>query len=101
MVHEARGLDVNPNTIHNFRVHGQDHVSADMLTLIHQDEIGHVQIGTRWFRWCCEQATWDADQEFVRVVGQLWHGGLRGPFNEQDRQRAGMSPAMYCSFSSS
>eukprot|EP00730_Choanoeca_flexa_P002908 TRINITY_DN11224_c0_g1_i3.p2 TRINITY_DN11224_c0_g1~~TRINITY_DN11224_c0_g1_i3.p2 ORF type:complete len:369 (+),score=19.41 TRINITY_DN11224_c0_g1_i3:1759-2865(+) len=54
MVHEARGLDVTPNTIAKFRKH-DDVVSADMLDTIYQEEITHVAAGMRWFRSaeCC------------------------------------------------
>ncbi|KAG0267038.1 hypothetical protein DFQ27_009184 [Actinomortierella ambigua] len=48
MVHEARGLDVNPSTIARFDKSG-DVVSARMLELVHADEVVHVQIGHRWF----------------------------------------------------
>ncbi|KAF9976900.1 hypothetical protein BGZ73_007517 [Actinomortierella ambigua] len=48
MVHEARGLDVNPSTIARFDKSG-DVVSARMLELVHSDEVVHVQIGHRWF----------------------------------------------------
>lgn len=40
MVHEARGLDVNPKTIEKFRSNN-DVVSAEKLEKIHQDEIGN------------------------------------------------------------
>ncbi|KAG0230628.1 hypothetical protein BGW42_000833 [Actinomortierella wolfii] len=48
MVHEARGLDVNPSTIARFDKSG-DTVSARMLEKVHADEVVHVQIGHRWF----------------------------------------------------
>jgi len=38
LVHEARGLDVNPQTIERFRVAG-DSESVKVLEIIHHDEI--------------------------------------------------------------
>ncbi|KAJ9048960.1 hypothetical protein DSO57_1029435 [Entomophthora muscae] len=54
MVHEARGLDVNPATIANFRKN-KDEASAQMLETIYTDEITHVAIGTRWFKYYCAE----------------------------------------------
>lgn len=46
LVHEARGLDVNPMTIDKFRKAG-DKESVDALEIIHNDEITHVTTGHR------------------------------------------------------
>lgn len=51
LVHEARGLDVNPATIEKFRKAG-DAESVAILETIHYDEITHVTAGHRWFTWC-------------------------------------------------
>jgi uncharacterized ferritin-like protein (DUF455 family) len=47
LVHEARGLDVNPGTIEKFRKQG-DKESVEVLEVIHADEVTHVTAGHRW-----------------------------------------------------
>ncbi len=51
---EARGLDVTPAMITRLRGAGDD-ASADALAVILRDEVGHVAIGSRWFRWLCAE----------------------------------------------
>jgi uncharacterized ferritin-like protein (DUF455 family)/nitrite reductase/ring-hydroxylating ferredoxin subunit len=46
LVHEARGLDVNPTTIKKFE-NAADQASVETLTIIHLDEITHVSVGHR------------------------------------------------------
>lgn len=46
LVHEARGLDVNPGTIEKFRKQ-QDKESVQVLEVIHADEVTHVTAGHR------------------------------------------------------
>lgn len=67
MVHEARGLDVNPQQIAKVTNAG-DLESAETLTIIHQDEITHVQAGHKWLTWLCAQADppMDPIETFVR-----------------------------------
>lgn len=52
LVHEARGLDVNPGTIDRFRRAG-DLESVKAMEVIHADEVTHVTAGHRWFTWVC------------------------------------------------
>ena len=51
---EARGLDATPDVRSKLAQAG-DMAAAQILDIILRDEIGHVEIGNRWFRWCCEQ----------------------------------------------
>ena len=44
LVHEARGLDVNPKQIEKCAAAG-DHETAAVLDIIHTDEITHVAVG--------------------------------------------------------
>lgn len=99
MVHEARGLDVNPSTIHKFSA-SEDIASASMLELIHADEVTHVATGRRWFAWLCEQQLGIMDsvgreQEFHALVRRHFRGGLKPPFNEEARMEAGMDKGWY------
>ena len=45
---EARGLDVTPHMINRFK-EIDDKDSVDILNTIYSDEIGHVNIGSKWF----------------------------------------------------
>ncbi|QSS56142.1 Rieske domain-containing protein [Histoplasma capsulatum var. duboisii H88] len=94
LVHEARGLDVNPMTIQKFRNAG-DMESVATLEIIHNDEITHVTTGHRWLTWICEQEGADAVQVFRENVKKHFKGALKGPFNEEDRAKAGMDRRWY------
>ncbi|KAJ1975562.1 hypothetical protein H4R35_003092 [Dimargaris xerosporica] len=94
MVHEARGLDVNPTTISNFAKAG-DMVSADMLTTILADEVTHVETGHRWFSFVCRERAKDKRETFHAIVKKHFKGVLKPPFNEEARRAAGMEPELY------
>jgi len=87
---EARGLDVAPPMIEKFRQH-DDHRSADILDVIFNDEIRHVQIGNHWFRFCCERRGLTPSDVFEQLLRQHSRGYLRGPYNEPARVQAGFS----------
>lgn len=100
MVHEARGLDVNPATILKFRNNG-DEISSVKLEKIHKDEIGHVSVGQKWFSWVCEQNGTDRYSTFHDNVRLYFRGPLRPPFNDKDRIVAGLDPQFYMPVSKS
>ncbi len=87
---EARGLDVTPAMMDKLLVVG-DEKTVDILTIILRDEIGHVKIGSHWFKWCCEQKAYQPEETFRALISEYMGGGLRGPFNERDRLKAGFS----------
>ncbi|KAI5863611.1 DUF455-domain-containing protein [Durotheca rogersii] len=94
LVHEARGLDVNPLTIEKFRNAG-DGESVDALGVIHSDEITHVTTGHRWLVWICQQEGTDPVQVFRSNVQQHFRGAVKGPFNAEARRQAGMDKSYY------
>ena len=94
LVHEARGLDVNPMTIEKFRK-AQDMESVDTLTIIHNDEITHVTTGHRWLTWICSQEGTDPVEIFRSNVKKYFWGAVKGPFNEKDREQAGLHKGFY------
>jgi uncharacterized ferritin-like protein (DUF455 family)/nitrite reductase/ring-hydroxylating ferredoxin subunit len=94
LVHEARGLDVNPVTIEKFRKAG-DMESVDGLTIIHNDEITHVTTGHRWLSWICEQEATDPVEVFRSNVKKYFYGAVKGPFNTEARLQAGMDESYY------
>ncbi|KAI8977800.1 DUF455-domain-containing protein [Trametes punicea] len=94
LVHEARGLDVNPGTIEKFRRAG-DPESVRVLETIHHDEVTHVTTGHRWFTWICAKQGVDPVQTFREEVRRGWRGDVKGPFNAEDREKAGLTPDFY------
>lgn len=87
---EARGLDVTPGMIERLQKIGDDK-TASLLKIILQDEIGHVAIGTRWFRYACEQRELDPDATFLNLVDEYMKGRISGPFYEEARFSAGFT----------
>ncbi|KAI1131446.1 hypothetical protein F5Y10DRAFT_233671 [Nemania abortiva] len=94
LVHEARGLDINPLTIEKFRIAG-DLESVEVMTIIHNDEITHVTTGHRWLTWICQQEDTDPVQIFRTNVQRHFRGAIKGPFNTDARQQAGMDSSYY------
>lgn len=94
LVHEARGLDVNPGTIARFRRAGDD-ASVRALEVIHADEVTHVAAGHRWFTWLCAREGVDPVRTFREEVRRGWAGVLKGPFNIEARDQAGMTRDFY------
>lgn len=87
---EARGLDVTPGIQAKLRQVG-DEAACAILDIIFRDEIGHVAIGNRWYRWCCEQRGVDPLATFRELL-PLYHAPVpRPPFHWEARQRAGFS----------
>jgi len=89
-VFEARGLDVTPGMIKKFTSVG-DHETMEILKIILRDEVGHVRIGDRWYRWACEQENLEPEETFRKLINTFLPGQVRGPFYEEARLQAGFS----------
>lgn len=87
---EARGLDVTPGMIDKLTAAG-DEATVGILQNILREEIPHVAIGTRWYRYCCAQRALDADTLFPKLLQQYMHTVPAGPMNIEARQAAGFS----------
>ena len=94
LVLEARGLDVTPATVADFRRVG-DEPSAEILDSIYRDEIGHVAAGMRWFQHFAEAAGLDPKQAWQDRVRRHFRGTLKPPFNDAARKDAGFDPDFY------
>ncbi|KAB8068861.1 hypothetical protein BDV29DRAFT_62324 [Aspergillus leporis] len=94
LVHEARGLDVNPMTIEKFRRAG-DAESVQCLEVIHNDEITHVTTGHRWLSWVCQEEGTDPVQVFRSNVRKYFRGNIKEPFNAEARAQAGLDERYY------
>ncbi len=90
---EARGLDVTPALIEKFRLLGDD-ASVAILTRILTDEVGHVELGSYWFKFVCQQRGFEAEAKYRELIDQYYIGGKpKGPFNRELRKIAGFSDA--------
>lgn len=89
-VMEARGLDVTPDMIKRLRHHGYADAVA-ILEIIYRDEIGHVEIGTRWFESLCRQRQLDPETTFKEMVLRYVPDRIRPPINDDARSQAGFS----------
>lgn len=88
---EARGLDVTPPMMQRLREAG-DADSAEVLKVILAEEVGHVRIGTRWFRHLCAQRGLPPASTFTRLLREH-RMRLHPPFNLEARARAGFEIA--------
>jgi len=87
---EARGLDVTPG-ISKFR-QLDDAASVVLLERILADEVGHVERGSYWFKWCCQQQNLEPESQYQQLLKQYYQGGRpKGPFNREMRIIAGFS----------
>lgn len=89
---EARGLDVSPGMMRRLGAAGNRR-AVDILEIILRDEVGHVAIGSRWFRHLCEARGLDPRPTFRTLLGQYMKGRVKGPFHREARLRAGFTEA--------
>ncbi|MFC1701211.1 ferritin-like domain-containing protein [Pseudomonadota bacterium] len=89
---EARGLDVTPGMIERLKSAG-DNETVGVLEIILDEEVRHVEIGSRWFRFCCEQRGLEPESTFLDLLTEYFTGKLRGPFNIPARLKAGFTQA--------
>jgi len=89
---EARGLDANPPLRAKLFQAG-DKEAAAILDIILHDEIGHVEIGNRWYGYLCRQRGLDLIPTYAELARQYNAPMPRGPFNLEARRQAGFSEA--------
>jgi uncharacterized ferritin-like protein (DUF455 family) len=85
---EARGLDATPPMQAKLAQAG-DHRAVQILDVILRDEIGHVAIGNRWYRWLCERDGLDPIAHFEQLLVTHHAPRPKPPFNLDARRRAG------------
>lgn len=92
---EARGLDATPliqaklrrvNTANARR-------AVEILETILRDEIGHVAVGNRWYRWLCERDGLDPIAHYRLLLERYDAPQPKPPFNTDARRQAGFSDA--------
>lgn len=89
---EARGLDASP-AIRSKLAGVGDHEGAAILDIILRDEIGHVAVGNRWYRYVCNERGLDPIATYAKLADQYRAPKLRGPFNREARLAAGFEVA--------
>ena len=87
---EARGLDATPPLQVKFARAGDARAVA-ILDIILRDEIGHVAIGNRWYRFLCDRAGLDPVATYDQFASACGAPRLRGPFNVAARLAAGFT----------
>lgn len=89
---EARGLDATP-AVRKRLVSVGDTGAAKILDIILRDEIGHVAIGNRWYRYLCAVHQLDPIATYAALAQRHQAPILKGPFNLAARRAAGFSEA--------
>jgi uncharacterized ferritin-like protein (DUF455 family) len=76
---EARGLDAIPPLRAKLAQAG-DMAAAKILDRIFEDEIGHVEIGNRWYRYLCDQRGLDPRTTYDELALRYRAPPLKGPW---------------------
>ncbi|MBA5688625.1 ferritin-like domain-containing protein [Rugamonas apoptosis] len=87
---EARGLDAIPPLRAKLAQAG-DLAAAGILDIILRDEIGHVDIGNRWYGHLCRQRGVDPVTTYGELLVRYKAPPMRGPFNRDARRQAGFT----------
>ena len=87
---EARGLDASPPIQAKLRQAG-DLRAVEILDVILRDEVGHVAIGNRWYRWLCARDGVDPVARYPELARRYDAPRLRPPFNLPARRAAGFT----------
>ena len=87
---ETRGLDASP-PIKAKLVAAGDQRAGEILDIILRDEIGHVALGNRWYRWLCAERGLDPVSTYAELAARHGAPRQRGPFNLEARRAAGFT----------
>ena len=89
---EARGLDAIP-PLRAKLAHAGDRAAAAILDLLLRDEVGHVEIGNRWYLYLCAGRGLEPVSTYDELTVRYKAPVLKGPFNLDARREAGFSEA--------
>ncbi|RLA20658.1 MAG: DUF455 domain-containing protein [Gammaproteobacteria bacterium] len=87
---EARGLDVTPGMIQKLESVG-DQESVAILKIILEEEVSHVEAGSRWFSYLCNLAGQESETAYFEIITKYMPGNAPGSLNVELRKRAGFS----------
>lgn len=85
---EARGLDAIPPLRAKLAQAG-DLAAAEILDVLLDDEVGHVEIGNRWYFYLCGKQGLEPCATYDALTALYKAPVLKGPFNVEGRRRAG------------
>lgn len=85
---EARGLDATPPIMRKLRAVGDADTLA-ILEIILRDEVGHVALGDRWFRYFCARRDLEPESTYIALIDDLDAPWPRPPLNLAARRAAG------------
>lgn len=94
---EARGLDAIPPLRAKIAQAG-DMAAAAILDIILRDEIGHVEIGNRWYLHLCALQGREPGATYDALATRYRAPVLKGPFNIEARRLAGFTDAELAAF---
>lgn len=87
---EARGLDVSP-VIQNKLASVNDHEGVKILDIILRDEVGHVELGNKWYLYLCQQTGKDPIATYANMIHTYRVAKPKGPLNIAARKQAGFT----------
>ncbi|MCU7883906.1 MAG: ferritin-like domain-containing protein, partial [Candidatus Thiodiazotropha sp. (ex Lucinoma annulata)] len=87
---EARGLDVTPGIMRRFEAIG-DMETVKVLQIILREEVGHVQFGSKWYSYLCQQRGLEPEETYFDLLENFLNGEIRCPLHHQARREAGFS----------
>ncbi|MBC7203261.1 MAG: ferritin-like domain-containing protein [Pusillimonas sp.] len=87
---EARGLDASP-VVRTKLANANDTKGAQIIDIILRDEIGHVAIGNKWYRYLCFENRLDPVAHYAEMALLYRAPRLKGPFNIEARMAAGFT----------
>ncbi|MFT5062659.1 MAG: uncharacterized ferritin-like protein (DUF455 family) [Gammaproteobacteria bacterium] len=86
---EARGLDVTPGMIRRL-TGANDPETVAVLKVILAEEVRHVEIGSHWYQFLCQQRGLDHESYFLELLAE-YDTQVKLPMNEKARAEAGFS----------
>lgn len=89
---EARGLDATPPIREKLEQVGESE-AVRILDIILHDEITHVAIGDKWFRYLCAQRDVEPEETYRELIVRYGAPWPQLPMNEKARLEAGFSEA--------
>jgi uncharacterized ferritin-like protein (DUF455 family) len=89
---EARGLDVTPALRAKLAQAGDTDAAAALDTIL-RDEIGHVEVGNRWYQQLCAARALEPIATYAQLALHYKAPAQRGPFNLAARKAAGFTDA--------
>lgn len=96
LVQEARGLDAAPRVAERLNS-WVDRKSSEIVSQIGEEEVDHVRMGMKWYLYLCDKSNIeDPVAHFHKIALERGnYGAFSPPFNQAQRQRAGLAPDWY------